>query len=240
MGGQSHGKLAKSIIAAKSRGMSPIPFDVVAFDLDGTLADTSPDLAAALNHMLGALGRPPVASGSVRNFIGHGARALVRRGLADTGDAPEDLVDRAFPIFIDHYRAHIADGTSIYPGLEEALHSLAAVGVRLAVCTNKIESLTLQLLDSLGWAGRFDAVVAGDTLPVRKPDPAPLQEAIRRAGGGRAIFVGDSITDAETALAAGLPIIAVSFGFSDRPVAQLGATVVIDSYSELLDALRGL
>ncbi|HEY0413222.1 MAG TPA: phosphoglycolate phosphatase [Allosphingosinicella sp.] len=215
-------------------------FDVVAFDLDGTLADTALDLAAALNHALRALGRPEVPAGEVRHLVGHGARALLRRGLAASGEAPEALVDEGFPIFIDYYAAHICETTKVYPALEAALDALAADGARLAVCTNKAERLTHRLLDALGWSKRFDAVVGGDTLAVRKPDPAPLHAAIARAGGGRAAFIGDSITDADTARAAGLPFVAVSFGFSDRPVEALGAHAVIDDYAKLAETLGRL
>lgn len=218
----------------------PKSFDVVAFDLDGTLADTSLDLAAALNHALVALGRPRVPTESVRHLVGHGARALLRRGLAATGEAPEELVEEGFPIFIDHYLDHICVGTRPYEGVEAALDRLTEGGSRVAVCTNKAEVLTFALLDALGWRERFDAIVGGDTLPVRKPDPAPLHEAIARAGGGTAAFVGDSITDADTAKAAALPFVAVSFGFSDRPVEALGADAVIDRYDQLEAALAGL
>jgi phosphoglycolate phosphatase len=220
--------------------MGPFPFEIVAFDLDGTLADTAPDLAAALNHALVALGRPAVAPESVRNLIGHGGRALLRRGLAATGEAPETLVEEGYPILLEHYGAHLCEGTTAYPRIGEALGSIEAAGAALAVCTNKPEALTLRLLDALGWRGRFAAVVGGDTLAVRKPDPAPLLEAVRRAGGGRAVLVGDSITDADTARAARVPIVAVSFGFSDRPVEQLGADAVIDDFGELVDALERL
>ncbi len=220
--------------------MPAIPFDVVVFDLDGTLADTAPDLAAALNHALAALGREPVPAESVRHLVGHGARALLRRGLAATGEESEDLVEKGFPIFIDHYEANICVGTRLYPQLEPALDALCGQGVRLAVCTNKQEGLTAKLLEALGWGARFDAVVGGDTLAVRKPDPAPFHEAVARAGGGRAVLVGDSITDADTARAAGAPFVAVSFGFSDRPVEALGADAVIDDYRELLAVLRRL
>jgi phosphoglycolate phosphatase len=220
--------------------MAAFPFDVVAFDLDGTLADTAPDLAAALNHALAALDREPVPADSVRSLIGHGARALLRRGLAATGEANEELVEKGFPLFIDAYAANICDGTRIYPGLEDALEALAGRGVALAICTNKQEALTRRLLAALGLEDRFRSVVGGDTLPVRKPDPAPLREAIARAGGGRAAFVGDSITDADTARAAGLPFVAVSFGFSDRPVEALGADALIDGYGELVEALTAL
>jgi phosphoglycolate phosphatase len=220
--------------------MSAIPFDVVAFDLDGTLADTAPDLAAALNHSLAALGRPAVPAASVRHLIGHGARALLRRGLAASGEATEALVEEGFPIFLEHYAAHICDGTTLFPGIGKALDDIERAGAAVAVCTNKQEKLTMKLLDRLGWSGRFAAIVGGDTLPVRKPDPAPLREAVARAGGGRSVLVGDSITDADTARAAGVPFVAVSFGFSDRPVEALGADRVIDDYGELIAALQRL
>ncbi|HEU0099601.1 MAG TPA: phosphoglycolate phosphatase [Allosphingosinicella sp.] len=220
--------------------MPALPFDVVAFDLDGTLADTAPDLAEALNHALAALGRPPVAPASVRNLIGHGGRALLRRGLAASGDSSEALVEQGYPILLEHYAAHICDGTRPFPGLEEALDSVAGAGAALAVCTNKAEALAAKLIGALGWGDRFAAVVGGDTLAVRKPDPAPLLEAIARAGGGRAALVGDSIVDAETARAAGLPFVAVSFGYSDRPVEALGADAVIADYRDLRRTLERL
>jgi phosphoglycolate phosphatase len=220
--------------------MLPLPFDIVAFDLDGTLADTGPDLAAALNHTLGALGRPTVPPDSVRHLVGHGARALLRRGLAASGDAGEELVEKGFGIFIDYYGRHICDGTRPYPGVESALDEIEAGGARVALCTNKPERLTRALLEALGWKARFAAIVGGDTLPLRKPDPAPLFEAIARAGGGRAAFVGDSITDSDTARAAKLPFVAVSFGFRDRPIEALGADAVIDEFAQLADALRAI
>lgn len=220
--------------------MSPFPFDVVAFDLDGTLADTAPDLAASLNHTLAALGRPTVPPESVRYLVGHGARALMRRGLAVSGEAPEDLVEHGLPIFLDFYAGHICEGTRPYPGVEAALDALHAAGARLALCTNKPEALTRSLLAALDWESRFASIVGGDTLPVRKPDPAPLVEAVTLAGGGRAAFVGDSITDADTAKAARVPFVAVSFGFRDRPVKELGADAVIDRFDDLMHALRSV
>jgi len=220
--------------------MNRFPFDVVAFDLDGTLADTAPDLTAALNHALGALGRPPVPAEDVRHMVGHGARALLVKGLSATGVMTEALVERGFPLFLDYYEAHIADFSRPFEGLEAAFDELAARGVRLAVCTNKLESLSRKLIDTLGWSARFASLVGGDTLAVRKPDPAPLFEAIARAGGGRAAFVGDSITDTDTARNAALPCVAVTFGFSDRPVDQLGATALIDHFDQLVPVLEGL
>jgi phosphoglycolate phosphatase len=216
------------------------PFAVVAFDLDGTLADTAPDLTDALNHALTKLGRETVPEASVRHMVGHGARALLIKGLAATGEMTPELVEQGFPIFLDYYEAHIADRSRAFAGLEAALDELAARGVKLAVCTNKLESLARQLVAALGWDGRFAAIVGGDTLPVRKPDPAPLFEAIARAGGGRAAFIGDSITDTDTARNAAIPCIAVSFGFSDRPPEQLGADILIDHFDELVPALERL
>ena len=220
--------------------MNPIGFDVLAFDLDGTLADTAPDLAAALNHALRHLGRPTIDPASVRRLVGHGARALLRRGLAATGEAPEELVEQGLAVFLDYYGANICVGTRPFDGVEQALDDLGARGISLAVCTNKPEALTLLLLEALRWTDLFSAVVGGDTLSARKPDPAPLHEAIARAGGGRAAFVGDSITDADTARAAGVPLVAVSFGFSDRPAHLLGGDAVIDHYRELVPALMRL
>jgi phosphoglycolate phosphatase len=220
--------------------MADFPFDVIVFDLDGTLADTAPDLAAALNYTLGVLGRPGVEPDSVRHLVGHGAKALLRKGLAESGDAGEELVECGFPIYIDYYAANICAGTKLFPGIERAMDVLAARGVAFAICTNKPARLTDLLLDALGWRDRFAAIVAADTFPVKKPDPLPVREAIARAGGGRAAYVGDSIVDADTARAAGIPFVAVSFGFSDRPVAELGADAVIDSYGELIETLERL
>ncbi|MET0270307.1 MAG: phosphoglycolate phosphatase [Sphingomonas sp.] len=220
--------------------MTRFPFDVVVFDLDGTLADTAPDLTAALNHALGSLGRPPVPAEDVRHMVGHGARALLRKGLAATGSVSDALIETGLPIFLDYYEANIATSTKKFDGLDAALDTLAARGVALAVCTNKLESLSRKLIDALGWDRRFTTLVGGDTLPVRKPDPAPLFEAIRRAGGGRAAFVGDSITDTDTARAAGIPCVAVTFGFSDRPPEQLGASALIDHFDALIPTLERL
>jgi phosphoglycolate phosphatase len=220
--------------------MPAFPFDLVGFDLDGTLADTAPDIAAAVNLMLADFGRAPLAEETIRPLIGDGAKNLLRKALAATGEAPDALVEQAYPIYLDHYAGNICGGTILFPAVEQALDDLAALGVRLAICTNKPERLTLKLLAALGWTQRFTAIVCGDTFPVRKPDPLPLHETVIRAGGGRTAFVGDSMIDAETARAAGLPFVAVSFGFRDRPIEALGADAVIDSYDELIPALRRL
>jgi phosphoglycolate phosphatase len=216
-------------------------FRTVVFDLDGTLADTAPDLTAALNHAMREMGRDPIPAEDVRHMVGHGARALLHKGLAATGEVSEALIEQGFPLFISYYEAHIADHSHPFEGVEEALAALKADGVTIAICTNKLERLTHRFLGAMGWEGRFAAIVGGDTLDVRKPDPAPLFAAIERAGGqGPAAFVGDSITDIDTAKAADIPCVALSFGFSDRPPAELGADRLIDHWSELIPALATL
>lgn len=215
-------------------------FRTVVFDLDGTLADSSPDLAAALNVALARLGRAPQPLAEVRTMIGYGARAMLRRGLEVTGGADDALMAAGFRVLIDHYTAHICDATQPYAGVDDALAALADQGIALAVCTNKPRGLAVQLIGALGWAKRFGAVIGGDSLPVAKPDPAPLHLAIERAGGGPAAMVGDSIIDIRTAIAAGVPSVAVSFGFADRPAEELGADRVIDSFSGLIPALAEL
>jgi phosphoglycolate phosphatase len=220
--------------------MADFPFDVVIFDLDGTLADTAPDLTAALNHALRELGRPSIPAEDVRHMVGHGVRALLHKGLAATGEVNEGLVDRGAPIFVDYYHAHIADGSRPFDGVEAALTELDARGVRLGICTNKLEGLARQLVAALDWSDRFAAIVGGDTLPQRKPDPAPVHAAIARTGGGRAAFVGDSISDTDAARAAGIPCVALTFGFSDRPAEELGADALIDHFDQLIPTLERL
>lgn len=212
-------------------------FDIVAFDLDGTLADTAADLADALNHALEALGRPRLPLDQIRLMVGHGTRALMSKGLAATGGGEDALIETGLRELTGFYENNICRHTEAYAGADEVLDQLRAMNVRTAICTNKPERLATMLVDALGWSGKFDAIIGGDTTSFAKPDPAPLDEAIARCGGGRALYVGDSITDADTARAANVPFIAVSFGFRDRPVEQLGADVVIDSFAALLDAL---
>jgi phosphoglycolate phosphatase len=220
--------------------MADLPFDVVVFDLDGTLADTAPDLTAALNHALERLGRASLSGEQVRAMVGHGARRLVEQGLAATGGVDDALIDEALSFFLSYYGAHIADGTRPWDGVEAALDALRDRGARLAICTNKPEALTRSLVDALGWRGRFAAIVGGDTLSARKPDPSPVQAAIAGAGGGSAVFVGDSINDTLAARAADIPCVALTFGFSDRPADQLGADALIDHFDALVPTLERL
>lgn len=226
---------------AIQRALITLPATVV-FDLDGTLVDTGPDLAASLNVVLAHLGRPAVAPATVRDLIGHGARALIERGLGLTGGGSEAEVDAGLAVFLDYYAAHICDGSVAFPGVVDALDALAAAGVRLAICTNKPVALSRALVDALGWTGRFAANLGGDSLDVRKPDPEHLFATIAAAGGDRAatVYVGDSIVDVATAHAARIPVVAVSFGFADRLPSELGADRLIDHYDELLPALAAL
>jgi phosphoglycolate phosphatase len=219
--------------------MDLLPATVV-FDLDGTLVDTAPDLCAALNHALSVLGRPGVPADDVRHMVGHGARRLLEKGLAATGAVSAELVEAGVAPFLGFYAANIAVGSRPYPGVEAALDGLAAAGCRVAICTNKPVVLSRALIAALGWDHRFAANLGFDSVPAPKPDPGHLWATIAAAGGDAAttVFVGDSITDTTTAKAAGIPVVAVSFGFSDRPATQLGADMVIDHYAELLPALR--
>jgi phosphoglycolate phosphatase len=217
----------------------------IVFDLDGTLIDTAPDLIATLNLVLAREGIKPVAYDEARKMIGGGARGLIERALiADgrDGSAPafKPELDRMFAGFIEHYAAHIADQSRPFPKLEITLDRLAADGYRLAVCTNKLEWLSVRLLDTLNLSKRFAAICGQDTFGMQKPDPEVLRRTILKAGGepGRAIMVGDSGTDVRTARAASLPVIAVTFGYSEVPIESLRPDRLISSYAELVAAIR--
>ncbi len=207
----------------------------IVFDLDGTLVDSSPDLTAALNAALADAGRPAVDPATVRHLVGHGARALIERGLGLSGGGGEAEIARALPVFLAYYAAHIADGSRPYPGAAAALDALAARGCRLAICTNKPVALSRDLIAALGWSGRFAANLGGDSLDVRKPDPAHLLATIAAAGGdpAKTVYVGDTAVDVAAARAAGVPVIVAAFGFADRPAAELGGDAVIAGFAEL-------
>lgn len=220
----------------------PIPFDIVGFDLDGTLLDTSPDLAAAVNHALALAGRPLLAPEQVEPMIGGGAKEMLRQALDASGGCTAEEFRGYYKEMLRYYEAHIADLTRPFPGMIAALDALAGQGVKLAVVTNKFESLAVKLLGLLGLLDRFETVIGGDTLGPgnAKPSPAPIIEMIARCGGGRAVFVGDSIYDIGAAKAAGIPAIVVSFGFLLGPVEELGADAVIDHYDALLRTLAAM
>lgn len=218
--------------------MSSIPFDIVGFDLDGTLIDTSGDLAAAVNHAIGTIGRSPFPAADIHPFVGKGARVMLQRALDASGGYDEALLTRLLPILLDYYAQNLAIHSVPYPGLVQALDDLAERGVRLAICTNKAERFTLPLMRQIGLSDRFAAIVGGDTVGVSKPDPAPIRAMVERAGGGRAIFVGDTINDIAGARNAGIANVAVGFGFLDGPIEQLEADAVIHHFDELVPLLE--
>jgi len=215
----------------------------IVFDLDGTLIDTAPDLINTLNVVLGRHDLEPVPFEESRAMIGAGVRPLLLRGLASKGiRLPPEQVDKLFAEFLEIYAAHIADRSRAFPGLEGALDALAEDGCRLAVCTNKLEWLSVKLLGELGLAHRFAAICGQDTFKMRKPDPDMLRLTIVRAGGdtGHAVMVGDSETDVATARAATVPVIAVDFGYTERPAAELGADRLISHFDALPAAVAAL
>jgi phosphoglycolate phosphatase len=215
----------------------------IIFDLDGTLVDTAPDLIDTLNIVLGRGGLPPVDYDEARGLIGFGARRMIERGLALSGKTvPPAEIERMFSDFIAHYGEHVADKSRPFPGLEAALDTLAAQGCRFAVCTNKLERLSVLLLERLGLAARFDTICGQDTFGVQKPDPEALLGTLRRAGGSASLslMVGDSQTDILAARAARLPVVAVDFGYTDIPVRQLSPDRIISHFSELRDAIAAL
>lgn len=214
---------------------------VVVFDLDGTLIDTAPDLIGSLNVLLDERGLPLCAREAVHGLVGRGARQMIQRGFAEAGraltdeEAPE-LVSR----FIEIYLARIADESRPFLGCVAALDVLEAAGARLAVCTNKRTDLSVALLSALGLDARFAAIVGADSAPAAKPDPRHILHTVAAAGGGRGLMVGDSNNDIDAARAAGLPSIAVSFGYTEIPAHELGADLVIDAYDALPEAVSRL
>ena len=216
---------------------------IVLFDLDGTLVDTAPDLVDTLNLIFAREGLPAVAYDEARDMVGGGARLMIERGLAANGrDVARAEIDRMVCEYIDHYAAHIVDRSRPFPGLEAALDQLAGRGCRFAVCTNKLEWLSVRLLDALGLSHRFAAICGADTFGLQKPNPDFLRRTIERINGdaAQAVMVGDSVSDIRPAVAAGVPVVAVDFGYSEVPVRDLGPDRVISAFAELPDAVFGL
>jgi phosphoglycolate phosphatase len=206
------------------------------FDLDGTLADTAGDLMASLDYVLIKEGYAATPLENARALLGAGARALILRGLAAQDiSLPDEKVEQMFQLFLTYYESRIADDSRLYPGVIEALDALAARGDTFAVCTNKIERPAKLLLEKLGVAGRFAFICGQDTFGVAKPDPLPLLRTIQAAQGEitRTLMIGDSKTDIATARAAGIPVIAVDFGYTDRPIEEFAPDRVISHFSEL-------
>jgi len=212
----------------------------IVFDLDGTLVDTAPDLAAAANHVFGLIGLGPIDPARLRPLIGHGARAMIEAGLRLHGVArTPDEVDELLHLFVPFYADNIAVRSRPFDGIPALLESLSRLGARLAVCTNKLEALSKSLLRQLALADRFAAIAGRDTFDVFKPAPGHLVRTIDMAGGRTesAVMVGDSEVDIATAAAAGIPSIGVTFGYTTVPVRDLAPTAAIDHYREFMPAL---
>ena len=214
--------------------------DAIAFDLDGTLIDSVPDVRAAINRLLVGEGRSEISLAQTLTLVGQGARVMIEEAMALVGGpAPPDALDRMVETYIEFYRCHPADLTTIYPGVVEVLESLAARGVRMGICSNKPFVMTKLVLKTLGLDRYFDAVTGGDNVPHRKPDGRHVAHTLALMGGrhARAVMVGDSETDVAAGKDAGLPVIAVTYGYAQVPAAEFGADVLIERFRDLPGAL---
>lgn len=222
--------------------MTKFPFDIIGFDLDGTLVDTSGDLAAAVNHVLRSVGRPLLSNETVKQHIGGGAKLMLQQGLEATGGIPGNDFKPLYKQMLAYYEANVSVQSRPFDGALALLDELDSMGVRYAVVTNKFESLAVKLLTDLNLAHRMGCILGADTLGKEnaKPSGAPIFEMVKRCGGGRAAYVGDSIYDVMAARNAGVPSVAVSFGFLHGPVEELGADAIIDHFDDLFTALRQL
>jgi phosphoglycolate phosphatase len=208
----------------------------VVFDLDGTLADTSADLLASANVCFAHMGHGAVLDGRDALVAFHGGRAMLRAGFErlEIGYTEEDI-SRYYPMLLEAYGAAIDTHTRLYPGAVAAVEALLRAGFATAICTNKPEGLAVELVRRLGITDLFGALVGADTLPVRKPDPAPYFEAVRRAGGvlSRSMLIGDTETDRKTGLAAGVPVALVTFGPEGRAIERLAPEALLEHFDDL-------
>jgi len=208
----------------------------IIFDLDGTLFDTAPDLVETLNVVFAREGLAPLPYATARNLVGGGAKAMIARGIEAEGRvlSPAKL-EQMLTDFITYYSDHVADRSRPFPGLTDTLDTLGARGHRFAICTNKLERLSVRLLNKFNLADRFAAICGQDTFGIQKPDPEILRRTVAAAGGTmkHAIMIGDSNTDICTARAAGVPVIAVDFGYSERPISEFGPDQTISHFAQL-------
>lgn len=217
----------------------------ILFDLDGTLVHSAPDLVGALNQVLAENGHPPVEPGMGEKMIGLGGRILVVNGFAARGIDLVDMPDRLEHLthrFLAIYESRIADETRPYPNVLTTLAQFIDAGWRLGVCTNKTERMARRLLDALDLSRLFHTITGGDTFGIGKPDPRPVLGSIQAVGGdpARALLVGDSAADIGGARAAGIPVIGVTFGYTDTPVAELGPDRVVDDFADVWPAAKAL
>jgi phosphoglycolate phosphatase len=222
--------------------MADFPFDIVGFDLDGTLLETHRDLGAAVNHALELGGYDPVPVDGIEGLIGGGAKLMLQRVIDQRGGLSEEAFRPLYKALLAYYAEHNADHTRPFPGADDALRSLASRGVRLAVVTNKFESFAREILQKLGVVDRFDCVIGGDTMGKgrSKPAPDPLIEARARCGGGSFAYFGDSSYDVLAARAAGVPVVVARYGYCDKAASELGGDAVVHHFDELIPALESL
>jgi phosphoglycolate phosphatase len=219
------------------------PRPLIVFDLDGTLVDSAADLIGTLNVILARETVAPVALDRARFVVGAGARTLIERGLAASGKrVGEQKLESMYREFLSHYEDHMADQTMLFPGVVDSLDRFEQSGFQFAVCTNKLERISAKLLRLLGIADRFQAICGQDTFGLPKPNPNFLWRTIDQAKGdrNRSVMVGDSRTDIDTAKAAGVPVIAVDFGYSDRDIRSFTPDRVISHFNSLFDAVAEL
>jgi phosphoglycolate phosphatase len=216
------------------------------FDLDGTLVDTAPDLLGAANAVLAARERPAIEPAALHHMIGFGARSLIAQAFAITGEeARAEEMPALEAIFLEHYRDHLADFSRPFPGVEATLMRLKADGAQLGVLTNKPHELAAPLLERLDLVRFFPSIYGAGSRPYVKPDPRIFDDVVAdlsngKGHGGRGVMIGDSVTDLQTARAAGVPCILMSYGYTPVPAASLGADIVLDDFTQLPAAIARL
>lgn len=218
-------------------------YKLIIFDLDGTLANTAPDLLGTLTRITKSYSLSSLGMDQFGQIIGHGAKAMIKRAFELSNQTLDDkTLENLFNEFLQDYAANIANETTLFDGVLDAIDTLKTKGYSFALCTNKTEGMARLLLEELGVADRFKSITGGDTFEFRKPDARHLQETAQLAGFdvSNAIMIGDSATDINAALNAKIPSVAVTFGYSDLPIKDLGATRIISNFRELPDAIESI
>lgn len=218
-------------------------YKLIIFDLDGTLANTAPDLLGTLARITKPYDLPPLGMDQFGQIIGHGAKAMITRAFEiNDKKLDNETLELLFKHFLQDYSVNIANETTLFDGVIEAMNTLEENGYSFALCTNKTESMARLLLEELGVTKRFKSITGGDTFEFRKPDARHLEETAKLAGFAisDAIMIGDSATDINAALNSNIPSVVVTFGYSDLPIKDLGATEIINSFSELTKAIESI